>query len=309
MKRLKLYRDPASKRHIIPHDLNRHFCREVFQSSSCKEFNTLFENLLQKETHERLLNGVVSTPLPSVEDLATMASNYYNELSQLDNVWTGLHSAGKSAFTLSQSKSKRACFNCGDENHITKDCTKPFNATRVEARRQEYFRRLDEAKKDGRTYNNNQGGRGSPGGRGRGGRGGRGNNRNNTESKWKPPTDEEKKNKNQRIIDNVLYWYHFKSKRWNKVRDQPKDLQAKHAKALLAKIDDSAKPSTTEATPERTVHFAAPQPVPVPAPSSQVAPDTTPTAATAPALHNVQSAKADLLQANIQRAIAYSLPT
>jgi hypothetical protein len=90
------------------------------------------------------------------------------------------------------------CFNCVG-SHSFKQCPKPADQARIKANKK-IFR--DQRK----TKANSPGPKTKkPAGTG----------------KFSPPTEEEKKNKNQRMIDGKLYFFHYRSKRWQLVKDSP----------------------------------------------------------------------------------------
>ena len=198
---------------------------KVFQTSSVPSFNALFEHFsIQTELSSFTNQGSTG---PTIDQVLKFAENCYRCLCST-NKWTGVKTkANKTSFKacLLANKGEAICFNCGG-NHILKECTKPLNSDRIKANKKIFWEERKKKKDQGiKPKDSNKAPKKDP--------------------KWAPPTAEEKKNQNRRIIDGKEYFYHHKDKRWKPLRQS-----------------STSTPTPPVSTP--TGNLAAPQPAATP---------------------------------------------
>jgi hypothetical protein len=156
---------------------------------------------------------------PSIDEILQFAENQYSLMS-LTGKWTGVHSkanemvflAALQAATNSGAKFT-ICFNCGGLHHVS-NCPKPTDTSCIKAN-QKLFKANRPCKGAGSgggssmtpcALTNNSSGGGTSSG--------------THTSKWAPPTDAEKKNRNCHLIDGKVHFYHHKTRRWVPVNEK-----------------------------------------------------------------------------------------
>jgi hypothetical protein len=199
VKRLTNLKD-ARGQSALPTDLADHLL-DVFQTSSVEDFNSLFKHfrLQSKIATFRAKSG--SSGTPTIDEILQFAENQYH-LMKSTGKWTGVDAKSNETFFVAALQAATAtgtkftiCFNCGGA-HSFKSCPQPANKARIRAN-QKIFK---DKKKAGSPNKSNDSKK----------KGGK-------EGKFAPPTEEEKKNQSRRMIDGKLFYYHYKSKRWNLV--------------------------------------------------------------------------------------------
>jgi hypothetical protein len=204
VKRLTNLRTSGGKKAELPDDFITSLLT-TFQSSSVPLFNVFFAQI---DLNTRIVNcdaddddddsgAVVRKPTLTVKRILRYAETQYRQLCAQDK-WTGVvRKTNESAFAakMANHKSGPICFNCGG-SHLVKDCPQPKNQDRIKAQKKLF---MDKKKKDGKDKSKPT------------------KNERHKNGKWKPPTEEEKKNQSRREIDGKLYYYHYKDKRWKLV--------------------------------------------------------------------------------------------
>ena len=190
----------------LPEDFSETLLK-VFQTSSVPAFNALFEHFsIQTE-----LTSFTSTTTtaPTIDQVLKFAESRYRRLCST-NSWTGVATkANKTSFKacLSENKGETICFNCGG-SHSLKECPRPHNEERIKTNKKIFWevkKQKDKDKgdhdKDGKSKSSDK------------------KSKKDSKSKWAPPTKEEQKNKNRRLIDGKEYFYRYRDKRWILVRN------------------------------------------------------------------------------------------
>jgi hypothetical protein len=245
VKRLTNLKD-ARGQSALPTDLADHLL-DVFQTSSVDDFNSLFKHfrLQSKIATFRLKSGGSSGP--TIDEILQFAENQYH-LMKSTGKWTGVESKTNETFFIAALQAATSsgtkvtiCFNCGG-SHSFKSCPKPADKNRIRANRKIF---KDQRKKtDSPKANDSK------------------NNANTKEGKYAPPTETEKKNQSRRVIDGKLHYYHYKSKRWNLVKDPSTTPQkqtvgpATTIAANTATIADNSSGSTTPVISNTTRNVA-----------------------------------------------------
>jgi hypothetical protein len=200
VKRLTNLKD-ATGQNALPKDLPNHLL-DVFQTSSVDDFNSLFKHFRLQSQIATFRQKKASTP--TVDEILEFAETQYH-LMKSTGKWTGVHAKANETIFLSALQAATntgakftICFNCGG-SHSFKQCPKPADQARIKANKK-IFRDQRKAKANSPGPKTKK-----PAGTG----------------KFSPPTEEEKKNKNQRMIDGKLHFFHYKSKRWQLVKDLP----------------------------------------------------------------------------------------
>jgi hypothetical protein len=123
--------------------------------------------------------------------------------------WTGVHAKANKTIFLSALQAATnhgqkftICFNCGG-SHSFQNCPKPANQVRIKANKKIFRDQRKKAKTPSPALSKGGGTYTKPA----------------VAGKFSPPTEEEKKNKNQCLIDGKLYYFHYKTKRWNLVKE------------------------------------------------------------------------------------------
>jgi hypothetical protein len=207
--RLRNIKNPVTKRNSVPDT----FLKDIMTIiNTCtvpafvKVFDTL-DSLTALMESGKEVGGFLDK---DVEDILELAEKQYRVLTQAGK-WLETSASG-SAFTAGSTSASGAgagtpkvCWNCGGQNHDANECPKPRNQEKIQKARAEFLK-----------------GRRGFGGRGRGGgRGGTGGRGRGLPAKWQPPTDEERRNRNRRMIDGKMHHYVYESKRWVLDRSQP----------------------------------------------------------------------------------------
>jgi hypothetical protein len=205
VKRLTNLKD-ARGQSALPTDLADHLL-DVFQTSSVEDFNSLFKHfrLQSKIATFRAKSGSSSTP--TIDEILQFAENQYH-LMKSTGKWTGVDAKTNETFFIAALQAATStgtkftiCFNCGG-SHSFKNCPKPADKTRIRANQKLFKERKKGAGPSPTKSNDSKKGGGKTG-------------------KFAPPTETEKKNQSRRLIDGKLYYYHYKSKRWNLVDKDP----------------------------------------------------------------------------------------
>lgn len=180
----------------LPEDLGKTLI-QLFQTSSDAKFNQIFRQKELAAFEESLTRGNAAYGDP--ETILNLAFRIYTNIYSSEEGWTGQFTkANESVFiTAGQSKSKSPiCFNCG-EQHLEADCPHPKNEDRIKANRKSFWDARKKARKAEATNKSNQ------------------KKRNN---KWPAaPTD---RNHKPKKIGDFYYFYHFKSQKWIKCKNQ-----------------------------------------------------------------------------------------
>lgn len=167
---------------------------QLMQTSSVTPFNDSFSHLQRNiEVVETLSSGQVTPLYPTVESMLQVAQKLYLDMISTSK-WSGLNTkANQSAFMTNvpkaQGTNKITCWNCGQEGHSLKECTKPINQNAVEQRKNAFREKKKSERKNG---NGKKDGRGS-------------------NKKWSPPTPDER---NRRVIDGRPMFFVKKTGRW-----------------------------------------------------------------------------------------------
>jgi hypothetical protein len=234
VQRLAQLKDEDNKSRL-PTDIQTRVLK-ILQTSSNSDFNSLFaqyENSVLLRTLDPQATNTSPTQ-ESVYKILTLAENKYVDLLDDPNSdWHGLKKSKASTFIAK-------CHNCDDPNHKLHECKKPKDQARIEA--------SIKALKDSKTSQGRGGGRGS--GRGGPGRGrGHNGNKDGPRLNFSPPTDTEKNNKNRRVMaDGKTWFYHFKNKRWVKLRNQPGDTPSQQPSGATAQTDNTTNHQQQTAT-------------------------------------------------------------
>jgi Zinc knuckle len=229
--RLCHIKNPETKRNSVPDTFAKDVLN-VMKTCTVPDFVDVFKTWTNLgsivEISEATAGGQNNNPFHSnIEVLLTVAEAKYKELLSLGK-WNETSSGG-AVFNASDKKNRSTiiCFNCGEEGHRVNECPKPKNQERIQKAAAEF-----KAK------------RGATGGK----------TKRRPTGKWKPPTDEERRNNCRRLIDNKMHHYDFTKKRWSPDRNQP---QAEPSQASPAQVTptSNAAPSA-ETTDEAKVRLA-----------------------------------------------------
>lgn len=181
----------------VPDDYNK-WILQIFQTSTVPEFNQSFAHIQREvEVVKPLLSGL--PPLyPSVDDMVKMAEQLYLNLAS-ENTWTGIsNKANQSGFAALEGK-KVSCWNCGQEGHGLKECTKPKNNELIEKRRKAFRDSKNKKKNENKNKDNKQGANKVE------------EKKEEKKGKFAPPTESEK---NRRTIDGKPMYWADRIKRW-----------------------------------------------------------------------------------------------
>jgi hypothetical protein len=222
VKRLTNLKD-ATGQTALPKDLPNHLL-DVFQTLSVEDFNSLFKHFHLQSQIATFRQKKASTP--TINEILEFAESQYH-LMKSTGKWTGVHAKANETIFLAALQAATntgqkftICFNCGG-SHSFQNCPKPADQqVRIKANKKLFRDQRKKAKTPSRTPN--KGTFKKPA----------------VVGKFSPPTEEEKKNKNQRLIDGKLHYFHFKTKRWNLVKESnspgPSTTIANPAMATLA---------------------------------------------------------------------------
>jgi hypothetical protein len=208
VKRLTNLKD-ARGQSALPTDLADHLL-DVFQTSLVDDFNSLFKHfcLQSKIATFRLKSGGSSGP--TIDEILQFAENQYH-LMKSTGKWTGVDAKSNETFFLAALQAAASngtkftvCFNCGGA-HSFKSCPKPTNKSRIKANQKLFKERKKSGSGSSSPKSNDPN-----------------KNTGSKDGKFAPPTETEKKNQSRRVIDGKLHYYHYKSKHWNLVKDNPK---------------------------------------------------------------------------------------
>jgi hypothetical protein len=217
VKRLTNLKD-ATGQSALPKDLADHLL-DVFQTSSVEDFNSLFKHFRLQSKIATFRSKSASGGTPTIDEILQFAETQYH-LMKSTGKWTGVASkANETMFVaaLQAASSKVSpgtkftiCFNCGG-THAFRNCPKPADKSRICAN-QKLFKA--QRKQQGKTPDTDK--------------------KPPTTGKFAPPTDAEKKNNSRRLIDGKMYYYHYRSKRWNLVKDQQQPAPAAGPSTTIA---------------------------------------------------------------------------
>jgi len=141
-----LFKSASSACHsFVPEDFPK-VILELFQTSSCAEFNSAFHREQQIAQHDADKTGQL-VQWPTVGELTLMATNSYKRL-QSTNQWPTSTSPSSSrrrrALAADSQKGssgprtyKVVCWNCG-KDHTLKDCPHPKDQTKIDAARKAF---------------------------------------------------------------------------------------------------------------------------------------------------------------------------
>jgi hypothetical protein len=189
-----------------------------------EDFNSLFKHFHLQSQIATFRQKKASTP--TINEILEFAESQYH-LMKSTGKWTGVHAKANETIFLAALQAATntgqkftICFNCGG-SHSFQNCPKPADQqVRIKANKKLFRDQRKKAKTPSRTPN--KGTFKKPA----------------VVGKFSPPTEEEKKNKNQRLIDGKLHYFHFKTKRWNLVKESnspgPSTTIANPAMATLA---------------------------------------------------------------------------
>ena len=210
--RLKMVNIGTSNQNAVPVTFNEDVM-DVLQTTSTEDFNVAFDYQRQRAMFKLTLTSTVT---PTIEDIFQTAIDLYTDMLA-SGKWEGkAHVAKESVFTTkinvdqgAHVKSKRKCFNCGSEDHMSNNCPKPKDEEKIKTNRAKFLENKA-ARGGGRG--------GGRGGRGGGGRGGRGNNTRKP-LKWSPPTSSETDGTRMIEVKGQLHKhkYNTTTKRWDRV--------------------------------------------------------------------------------------------
>jgi hypothetical protein len=250
----------ATGQSALPKDLADKLL-DVFQTSSVEDFNSLFKHFrLQSQIATFRLK---SSSTPSIDEILQFAENQYHLMSSTGK-WTGVNAKlNETVFVAALQAAKNSgtkftiCFNCGGSHHFSK-CPKPTDTTRIKANRK-LFKANRSRKGDGSGGGSSTTSSGSTNNSS-----GSGTSSGTRTSKWAPPTEAEKKNRNRRSIDGKLHFFHHKTRRWVPVNDQASSQATSGPPTTVANIssvqpDGSMTPVTSNQTRDVAVANAARQ--------------------------------------------------
>jgi Zinc knuckle len=169
---------------------------QILQTSTVNEFNLAFSHLQRTiEVVDLMIKGNLKVKYPAIDDMLRSAENLYSTLAQT-NTWTGIKTkANQSGFVARQEGNhKRFCWNCGQEGHMLKDCTRAVNQSSIDARNKVFNKakaKARKAKQDGKKADDKKD---AP-----------------KLGKWAPPLPTVK---NKRVINGKPMFWHFKTQRW-----------------------------------------------------------------------------------------------
>jgi Zinc knuckle len=132
---------------------------------------------------------------PAIDDMVRSAENLYSALAQT-NTWTGIKTKeNQSSFVAKQEgNQKRFCWNCGQEGHMLKECTRAVNQSAIDARKKAFNEAKAKVKKEKQEGKKEDDKKEVP-----------------RTGKWAPPQPGEK---NKRVINGKPMFWHFKTQRW-----------------------------------------------------------------------------------------------
>ena len=164
------------------------------------EFNELFSHYSRSTKLTNFISGAKKKK-PSISHILKFAEEQYRILYS-SGKWTGVQTKlEETAFTSNTNSTKYRCFNCGG-NHKLENCSIKRNDERIRANQKLFFdNKVKKPKSKG---------------------------------KWAKPTREEQKNKNRRVINGKEYYYHYKDKRWKRV----KTIISEKTNVVQAKVKD-----------------------------------------------------------------------
>jgi len=202
------------------------FCEDVMdvlQTTSTPVFNEVFD---YKRMRARNRMSGLGRLTSTIEDILDAALEQYNEMMQ-DDSWLGVKNKAKETAFVAKNQHKHSftkpptdaarkpptCFNCGQQGHVVKDCTKPLNREKQKELRNNF-----------RSQNRSEP---SSGGRGPGGNrtdrsAGRGSGKKSTEgdrtvNKFAPPGKNENGHRHIQVKDGVLpHKWNPVTKRWDR---------------------------------------------------------------------------------------------
>ena len=259
-------------RNYIAHDFSRDLLR-VFQTTSVPGFNQVFAEIERSKQVEADSSGSPVVPWPDLNSITQLALKTYHRMSA-----TGVWAKGSRppAFNATNSQWKPgSCFNCGDPDHISRDCTLPTNQPLFDANLKAY---KEWKKTQGKTHGHSGrgSGRGGGGGRGNGSGSGRGTHGGRGGGRGKPFRKFASDGKPLKLNEHGLYV--LDQARWNK---QQKDATIEKLTAVLstAGVGDSA------------IAALAGTPAPAPVAPPPAAPPAAPVAAPAAPTSDARTAR------------------
>jgi hypothetical protein len=234
VKRLTNLKD-ATGQSALPKDLATHLL-DVFQTSSVDDFNSLFKHF-RLQSQIATFRSKSGAGTPTIDEILQFAETQYH-LMKSTGKWTGVNAKANETVFLSALQAAittgtkvTICFNCGGA-HSFKQCPKPVDKTRVKANRKIF---KDQCKKTATSGSNKS---------------------SNTSSssalptgKFSPPTETKKQNKSRRMIDGKLHYYHYKTKRWNLVKDSTTPTTTPGPATTIANMANLADTSSGTRTP------------------------------------------------------------
>ena len=131
----------TSTRNYVP----TNFCQDVLkvlQTSSCSEFNEIFEDEYKSVTRAAARKGGL-TQWPDVEEMFALATNSYADLNKQSDMWC-LPTGSPGAFNATGTplpyymRPGFVCFNCGKGGHPLSQCPKPADEARIKKARDAY---------------------------------------------------------------------------------------------------------------------------------------------------------------------------
>jgi Zinc knuckle len=194
----------------------------VLQTSTVSKFNMAFSHLQRTiEVVDPMIKGNLKTKYSAIDNLVQSSENLYSALAQT-NTWTGVKTkANQSGFVVKQDGNQKGfCWNCGQEGHMLKDCTRVVSQSSIDARKKAFKEAKTKAKKAKQDGKKDDEKKETP-----------------RTGKWAPPQPNER---NKRAINGKPMFWHFKTQRW---------VEEKKAGANQAAVaQQSVPPSTTPTT-------------------------------------------------------------
>lgn len=216
----------------VPEDFNNQVLK-ILQTSSVPKFNDYFahhQKTMRMAKDVAVLKRLDYDPddHASIDILFRLAETEYKSLVA-SGEWLSSTSKGKSSAFSGETKSSNSntssnnnltCWNCGKKGHSLSQCSEPRNDTRIAINRERFMK--ERKNKEGSANTSDSG-----------------------NSKYKPPTPEEK---NRRIIDGKHMFYLTQVKRWVLDRshhsNKPKDGTATTASATTTEDKSDNKKSS-----------------------------------------------------------------
>jgi hypothetical protein len=230
LENLKIYGGKSA----LPLDMAEHLLK-VFQTSSVPVFNQLFEHYHREQKLSMLSTGIQKTT--SIAQILTFAEQQYRTLCST-NDWLGIKTKAKETAFIAGKSSDPICFNCGGAHNI-KECPKQRDVERIKINKKKFWESMKSSKSKSKSGNSAKPATNktaSP----------KSTEKSTPSGKWAPPTKEEKQNQSRRIIDDIEYYYHYKSQRWRRTNTPAPPLSTNVA--LPAPPSSTANPTLATTT-------------------------------------------------------------